>query len=137
METLLRVVPTLHDLNRGFWTAGSENELRLRRCRNCGYWAHPPTPICPRCHRRDLGWEATSGKATLFSYTVNRKAWNPQVPVPYVIGLVQLPEQEGLRMTTNIVNCAVDDVCIGMPVRVTFEQQAEFFIPLFEPDTDA
>jgi uncharacterized OB-fold protein len=137
MATPLRIVPTLHELNRGFWTAGRQNELRLRRCRHCRYWAHPPLPICPRCHRRQLAWEATSGRAALFSYTVNHKAWNPEVPVPYVIGMVQLPEQEGLRLTSNIVNCAVADVHIGMPLRVTFEQQAEVYIPLFEPDAGA
>jgi hypothetical protein len=90
--------------------------------------------LCPKCRRRRLQWVATAGRATLYTYTVNRKAWNPEVPVPYVIGMVELPEQEGLRMTSNIVNCALDDVYIGMPLRVTFEQQDECFIPLFEPD---
>ncbi len=133
----LRRNPSLHQLNRGFWTAGGEQVLRLRRCRACGYWVHPPSPACPKCHRRDVRWEDTGGKATLYSYTVNHKAWNPEVPVPYVIGMVQLPEQEGLRLTSNIVNCNVADLHIGMPVRVTFEQQGEVFIPLFEPDTGA
>ena len=55
--------------------------------------------------------------------------------VPYIIGIVELPEQTGLRLTTNIVNCAIDDVQIGMALRVTFEQQGEFFLPLFEPAT--
>lgn len=55
--------------------------------------------------------------------------------VPYVIGMVELPEQVGLRLTTNVVNCAAEDLYIGMPLRVTFEQQGEHFVPLFEPDT--
>jgi len=132
-----RAVPSLHDLNRGFWTGGAHGELRLRRCHDCGYWTHPPTPICPRCHRRDLRWEATAGTATLFTYTLNHKAWNPAVPVPYVIGIVQLPEQDDLRLTTNIVNSPVDDLHIDMPLRVVFEQQGEIFVPLFEPDVGA
>jgi uncharacterized protein len=130
----LRRVPTLHELNRGFWTAGRDNTLRLRHCAHCGYWVHPPRPICPRCWGRELPWDATSGTATLYSYTVNRKAWNPEVAVPYVIGMVELPEQAGLRMTTNVVNCDADDVQIGMALRVVFEQQGEHFVPLFEPD---
>ena len=129
----LRIVPTLSDLNRGFWTSGSDDELRLRRCENCRFWVHPPGPMCPRCRNRALRWETTSGNATLFTFTINHKAWNPEIPVPYVIGIVELPEQEGLRLTSNIVNCGVDVVRIGMPLRVTFEQQEEFFLPLFEP----
>ena len=88
----LRRVPDLHELNRGFWTAGRDNALRLRHCAQCGYWVHPPRPICPRCWGRHLPWDATSGKATLYSYTVNRKPWNPDVEVPYVIGMVEVLE---------------------------------------------
>jgi uncharacterized OB-fold protein len=93
--------------------------------------------MCPKCHQRDMRWESTTGTASLYSYTVNRKAWNPEVPVPYVIGMVELPEQIGLRMTTNIVNCEVDDVYIGMPLHVTFERHGEVYVPLFEPDRGA
>jgi uncharacterized OB-fold protein len=133
----LRTVPVLHDLNREFWTAGSDNELRLPRCAACGFWSYPPGPMCPRCRRRTLRWETTSGTAVLFTYTHNCKAWNPEVPVPYTIGIVELPEQSGLRMTSNIVHCDPADVFIGMPLRVVFERQDEFCIPLFEPDSTA
>ena len=129
-----RTTPGLTDLNRGFWTSGADGELRLLRCQDCTFWLHPPKPICPKCWHRDIRWEATSGKATLLTYTVNHKAWNPGVPVPYVIGIVELPEQAGLRMTSNIVGCPPDEVSIGMPLVVTFEQQDEIYIPLFEPD---
>jgi uncharacterized protein len=133
----LRTVPTLTDLNDGFWTFGRTNDLYLRRCEQCAFWIHPPRPMCPRCRHRELRWEATTGKASLFTFTVNHKAWNPEVPVPYVVAIVELPEQEALRMTSNIVNCDIDDISIGMALRVTFEQQGELFIPLFEPDISA
>jgi len=125
--------PALDDTNRGFWTGGADGILRLLRCRACGYWIHPPRPVCPKCWRRELGWEATSGRATLFTYTVNHKAWNPRVPVPYVVAVVELPEQDGLRLTTNIVDCSADDLVIGMPLLVTFEHDGEFSVPLFAP----
>ena len=57
--------------------------------------------------------------------------------MPYVIAIVELAEQEGLRFTTDIVSCPVDSVTIDMPVRVVFEQQADVFVPLFEPDPEA
>jgi hypothetical protein len=47
---------------------------------------------------------------------------------------VELAEQRGLRLTTNIVNCQLDEVRIGMPVRVVFEQHDDVWLPLFEPD---
>ena len=43
-------------------------------------------------------------------------------------------EQEGLRFTTNVVGCPPEDVHIGLPVRVQFEQHGEVFAPVFVPD---
>ena len=62
-----------------------------------------------------------SGRATLASYTVNHHPWLPGVELPYVIGLVEMAEQAGLRLTTNIVNCPPDAVHGGMDVQVVFE----------------
>ena len=74
-----------------------------------------------------------SGDATLHTYTVNHQAWIPGFDPPYLVAIVELPEQEGLRLTTNLVNVDVDDVRIGMPVRVTFEHWEDVWLPLFEP----
>ncbi len=85
------------------------------------------------CHSKALVPEAVAGTAVLHTYTVNRQAWLPGFDPPYVVAIVELPEQEGLRLTTNLVNCALDDVRIGMPVRVVFEQWEDVWLPLFEP----
>lgn len=133
-----RILPRLTDLNRAFWTGGADGELRFLRCRACGYLNHPPTPICPRCHAKDLAPEAVSGRATLHTYTVNHQPWMPGPELPYVVAIVELPEQEGLRLTTNLVHCELDEIEIGMPVRVTFERHDDgdgaIYVPLFEPD---
>jgi len=51
-----------------------------------------------------------------------------------VVAIVELEEQAGLRLTTNLVGCAPADVAIGMPVRVVFEDAGDgVFLPLFEP----
>jgi len=76
-----------------------------------------------------------SGHGTLFSFTVNHQPWNPAEPEPYVIGLVELDEQPNLRLTTNIVDCEIDDVRIGMPVHVVFQAHDDVCLPGFAPDT--
>lgn len=130
-----RVPPLLTDVNREYWTGGIEGELRILRCQSCGFWNHPPKLICRRCWSRELRPEAVSGKGTVATYTINHQQWSPlATPDPYVIAIVELPEQEGLRQITNIVNCPVDRVHIGMPVHVVFEPLADVAVPLFEPD---
>jgi uncharacterized OB-fold protein len=136
-EVPFRILPRLTDLNRGFWTGGADGELRFLRCQECGYYNHPPTPLCPRCHSKRQQSEAVSGRATLHTFTVNHQAWMPGPELPYVIAIVALPEQDGLRLTTNLVNVAIEDVRIGMPMQGTFElhpdPDGDVYIPLFEP----
>lgn len=141
MTAPFRVLPLVTDANRHFWTGGERDELRFLRCQVCGEYVHPPQPICPRCHSKELVPEAVSGRATVATYTVNHHAWMPGPELPYVVAIVEIVEQPTLRLTTNIVGCRPDDVSVGMAVRVVFEHHAdgdgEVWIPLFEPDSEA
>jgi hypothetical protein len=128
-----RVLPRLDDKNEFFWTSGRDGRLRFLCCQECDYFIHPPSPVCPRCWSRAVAPRPVSGQATVHSFTVNHQRWSPDINEPYVIGLVQLAEQEDLRLTTNIVNVAIEGVSIGMDVRVTFEDHDPIFVPLFEP----
>jgi uncharacterized OB-fold protein len=139
-----RVLPRLTDDNRDFWTAGARGELRFWRCQDCGYWLHPPQPLCPRCHSKNLATEPVSGKATLASFTINHQAWMPGPELPFVVGIVEIDDVEVtggqgvVRLTTNIVNCPHDELRVGMAMRVTFEHHpdpdGDVYLPLFEPD---
>jgi uncharacterized OB-fold protein len=136
-ELPFRILPEVTDRNRFFWTGGAEGELRFLRCDDCQYYIHPPVPICPNCHSKALTPEAVSGRATLHTYSVNHQAWMPGPELPYVVAIVEIPEQAGVRLTTNLVNCPLDEVEIGMQLRVTFEARDEdVWIPLFEPTPD-
>ena len=131
-----RILPLVTAHNAHFWTGGAQGELRILRCNACRYWIHPPAPICPACLARDVAPEAASGRAHVASFTVNHQPWIPGFDPPYLVAIVALVEQPGLRLTTNLVNCAIEDARIGMSVRVVFEQRDEVWIPLFEPDLE-
>jgi len=127
-----RVLPALDDTNRFFWTSGEDGRLRFLRCQSCGYYLHPPLPRCPSCGGREIAPEAVSGRGEVYSVTVNHQSWDGGTE-PYAIVLIAFPEQDDLRLTTNIVGCPPDDVYIGMPVQVAFEQRDDVWFPLFEP----
>ncbi len=135
-----RILPKVTPENEHFWRGGAEGELRFLRCRACRTWIHPPAPVCPACYGRDVAPEAASGRAVVHTFTVNHQPWIPTFDPPYVVAIVELPEQAGLRLTTNIVGVDPDDVWIGMPVRVRFEFRDDngyqVWLPLFEPDPD-
>ncbi len=127
-----RVQPALDDTNRFFWASGEDGQLRFLRCQACGYYLHPPLPRCPECGSREVAPEVVSGRGEVHSYTVNHQSWDGGTD-PYAIVLVALPEQEGMRLTSNLVNHPLDAIHIGMPVQVVFEQHDLVWFPLFEP----
>jgi uncharacterized OB-fold protein len=55
------------------------------------------------------------------SVTAVHHSFVPGVDVPYTVALVELDEQPGLRLLTNVVDCAPERVRIGMRVGVVFE----------------
>jgi uncharacterized OB-fold protein len=129
-----RILPAVTEENEHFWKGGADGRLHMLRCRACRTFVHPPAPICPVCRARDVAPDVVSGRARVLTFTVNHQAWIPGFDPPYVVAIVELEEQPGLRLTTNIVGCPIENVTIGMSVRVRFEDVGEgVFLPLFEP----
>jgi uncharacterized protein len=126
-----RPAPPITERTGDYWRSGADGILRIARCQSCRRFLHPPKPICPDCRGRDLRFEPVSGKGSVYALTINRYQWNPGMPPPYVIAEVELPEQAGLRITSNIVGCEVDAVKVGMAVTVTFDNVGETWIPVF------
>jgi uncharacterized OB-fold protein len=126
-----RVLPKLDDDNRFFWTSGQDGKLRFLRCNDCGYYIHPPLPQCPKCASRDIAPAAVTGRGVVHSFTINHQPWDGSAE-PWAIVLVELDEQEGLRLTSNMVNCDNDNIRIGMPVHVVFQEYEDTFVPVFE-----
>jgi uncharacterized OB-fold protein len=83
-----------------------------------------------------MEWVELSGRATLYTYTVVRHAVIPAVieTLPYVIGIVKLPDAGDVKMITNVVECDVDELKIGQELEVVWHQQSdEVTLPLFRP----
>ena len=131
-----RILPALTPYNRQFWTGGVNGRLMIARCSRCDMWVHPPAADCPICGG-PLVAEPVSGRGSVFTFTVNYQPFNPVIPVPYVIAIVELAEQADLRIATNIVDCEPGSVYVGMPVKVRFERHdaggESMSFPLFAP----
>jgi len=132
-QKMRRPLPALTDSNRFFWTAGADGVLRFKRCVACHHIIHPPVPVCAECLCREQEIIAVSGRATLAAVTVNHQMWMPAFPPPYVIGIVEIEEQESVRLTTNIIKCDEAQLKIGMPLQVEFEHVEDVYLPVFRP----
>jgi uncharacterized OB-fold protein len=128
----IRLLPRLDADNTFFWTSGADGRLRFLRCRACRTYVHPPSPRCPACLDGDLAPEPVSGRAVVESYTVNHQQWIPGSE-PYVVAWVSIVEQPDVRLTTNLVGLEPDELRVGMPVEVLFEEHEGVYLPLFRP----
>lgn len=130
-----RTLPALDAANRAFWTGGFEGRLLIARCGDCARYIHPPLPRCPDCGGHRIAPEPMSGRGTIASFTINHQPWVPDMSVPFVFAAVELAEQAGLHVFTNIVGIAPEAVRRGLAVRVTFAAQEDVSLPLFEPSS--
>ncbi|HET9875504.1 MAG TPA: OB-fold domain-containing protein [Mycobacterium sp.] len=103
-------------------------QLIIEHCAKCSRWVHPAVGNCPDCGTA-LVPRPVSGRGTVFTYTVNHHQFDPAVPIPYIVAIVELDEQAGLRLATNIVDCEPDSVTCGMPVQARFEPDKTVFAP--------
>jgi uncharacterized OB-fold protein len=106
--------------------------LHILRCSACNHWIHPYAARCPSCRSAEIAPQPVSGRGTVVAVTVNHQRWSPDLPVPYVIAIVELEEQHDIRLMTNMPRTPIDEVRNGMKVKVFFEQYGEIYLPLFE-----
>jgi uncharacterized OB-fold protein len=126
--------------SEGFWSATAEGRLAICRCQSCGLWLQPPLERCRVCNG-PTAFEEVSGTGEVYSFIVQHQ---PAVAgyldnLPYVVALVELDEQEGLRLPTRIVGIEPEAVHCGMRVRAQLVglPGGEFTVPVFAPAASA
>ena len=124
-------LPKLTPENTAFWTGGLEGKLLITACTDCDLRIHPPQLVCPNCLSENVAPTQASGRGTIYSFTVNRQAWMPDMQVPYTLVVVDLDDQPGVRLTARLEAADADKVKIGAPVEVTFEPHEDVAIPVF------
>lgn len=135
MTSYSKPLPSMHDeASRTYWEGCKNGKLLLQRCLDCGVYQTFPRHLCYRCHSQKLSWVESSGRGTVYSFSVvYRPPMEEFAPdVPYVVAIVEL--QEGVRMMTNIVGCPPEDATVGMGVQVVFDRVTpEVALPKFKP----
>ena len=112
---------------RGVLERGARRPLHRSDLRACGKAHWYPRAICPFCASDKIEWRAASGKGTIYTYSVMRRAKEP-----YAIAYVTLAE--GPTMMTNIVDCDFDALRVGQPVSVVFKDTENGPpVPMFKP----
>ena len=120
-----RYLPVVYPEELPYWEALRQRKLTLQRCNACAKAWFPIGPACPHCYAFEFQWAPMSGRGVVHNYVVYHKAWNPwfEKRLPYAV--VQVELEEGPRLTTNLLDCPVTEVKIGMPVEAAYEDVTE------------
>jgi hypothetical protein len=118
-------LPRIDEENKWFFEACARHELYLQKCRACGTLRYYPRALCPSCLSWQTEYVKCSGRGHVQTFTVTYQNQAPgfREELPYVMAYVELTE--GPRVLTNIVGTPAEEVRIGMPVVVEFEDVAE------------
>lgn len=131
MSERIYAAPIADPSTRPVWDAAREGKLLIGLCKDTGRHFFYPRGVSPFTLSPNVELVPASGLGTIYSYTVMR------VAQPYACAYVELAE--GPRIFTNIVDCAFEEIRIGMKVRVVFRpsQDAEGApgapVPMFAP----
>ena len=121
-----------------FWDAAAQHRLVVAQCGTCGTCRMPPTPFCPACQSQQIDWKTLSGLGEIYTYTIVDRAILPGMAdhLPYVPAVITLEGGGGVRLISNVVDVALAELAIGMPVQVVWDDLREgVAVPRFRPRT--
>jgi uncharacterized OB-fold protein len=130
-----RPLPHPDHVSKHYWEAAADGKVLYQECPACGHRQFYPRAMCTAC-AAEPEWREASGRGTVHTFTIIRQNWAMPFKdeLPYVVAMVEL--DEGVKMMTNITDCDVDDVHVGMPVEAhTVRVEDGLGIPFWKPAT--
>src|ERR1700722_3323348 len=119
--------PVITAEGKTFFDAARQGRFLIPVCTACNRPHWYPRAICPFCASDKVEWREASGKGTIYTFSVMQR-----VKEPYAIAHVTLAE--GPTMLPNIVDCDFDQLRIGQPVAVVFQEtEGGPPVPMFKP----
>lgn len=131
----LRALPAPDNASRHYWQSAAQGRLVVQRCTSCGVYQFYPRALCASC-AGETEWVDASGRGTLHTFTVIRQNRSEAFAAlsPYAVGIVEL--EEGVRMMSNIVECDVEELEVGMALEVLILKAADDVgLPFWRPVT--
>ncbi len=127
-------IPEPGDASKPFFDGAKEGKLRLLQCTACNTWSYPPATLCSHCGGNELAWQDASGQGTVYAHGRLARPYHPRHKDRLPLVLAQVDIADRLRLMTNLVEVAPEDVHVGDAVEVCFETFPDGgVIPVFRP----
>ncbi len=98
--------------------------LEAAKCKKCGNISFPPRIVCSSCGTREFEKTKLSDYGKIVTFTTIRVAPAQfTTQVPYNVAVVE--SDNGVRFTTQVVDCKPEDLEIGKKVKFVFRKLYE------------
>jgi uncharacterized protein len=125
-------VPRPSPRSEPFWDGCRSGQLVLPFCGSCGARALRAFATCPQCGDTALEWGQSSGRGSLYSWTVVWRAPHRAFAVPYAPAVVAL--DDGWWVMSAVVGCTPDQLRAGLTLEVEFHAASDdLVLPYFRP----
>jgi len=124
---LPKQVPVPDELSKPFWDACNERRLIVQNCTTCNRMQYPPEKTCSECGSdHNLEWREVSGRGKIHGYCVvyDSRIRLLQADQPFNLAVIELEEDPGIKMFSNLAGTPVDKVPVGASVQVDFQEVA-------------
>ncbi len=110
-----------------FWEGCRRQRLLIQQCEDCQTFRFPASPLCQVCLSTLASWREDPGQGEVLTFCVYHsdlagQAWRQELP--YVVAVIRL-WYSGVNILSQLVCEDLDQVRIGMVVRVVFDQASE------------
>jgi len=129
-----RPLPYATPETRPFWGYTKQHELRMQKCLDCGHIRWPAGMFCPKCLSDKSEWVKLSGKGSVYTFGITHYIYDKWYTdkVPYVVAVIELAE--GPHMMGNVTGFKHEDIKVGSPVEIYFDDaNEEFSLPTWRP----
>ena len=133
MTEYSKQLPEINPSDKPFWDAAKRHELTAYRCLNCRTYYSQVTD-CLACDSPKMEWVKVSGKGEVYTFGIYHQLYHPawKDDLPYNVSWIKL--DEGPLIMSNVVDCKNEDITVGMPVEVVFDDVTEeVTLPKFRP----
>ena len=112
-----------------------EKQFLINRCNDCSSYHHPPKPVCPECWSSDITPTEVKGDGVVHLAMFLRQG--PPAPDvdyakgPHPVVAVELDGLDGVRFSSTVIDCPVEEVEIGLPVELAWVERYGSPFPVF------
>jgi len=95
--------------------------LEAARCKGCEKVFFPPRLVCDKCRGREFERFPMKRTGKVITHTVIRTPSDEFTgQAPFAVGIVKM--DDGVCLTTQIVDVSFDELKIGLPVKMEFRR---------------